>query len=199
MSLEFLLIRHAQSEWNADGRWQGHADPPLSSRGLAQAAELAASLRGESVDRLVCSDLHRALATAEALAPVLGRAPRPDPRYRELDVGDWTGLRRPEIEERDSASLRRFEAGDPDLRPGGGETRREIRTRARRAVEELISEARADRIAVVTHLGFIRALVPGAEVENAEILRLGAEQILAARAVATSRITGGRSTGRTPA
>ncbi len=86
MSPEFLLIRHAQSEWNADGRWQGHADPPLSPRGRAQAQELASNLRGERVDRLVCSDLCRALSTAEALAPVLECLPQPDVRYRERIV-----------------------------------------------------------------------------------------------------------------
>jgi len=175
MSLEFLLIRHAQSEWNADGRWQGHADPPLSARGRAQAEELAARLRGESVDRLVSSDLRRALATAETLAAVLELTPQADPRFRELDVGDWTGLRRPQIEAREGERLRRFDAGDPDLRPGGGETRREIRIRARRGIEALVSDTPAGRVVVVTHLGFIRALVPGAELENAGLLRLSAQ------------------------
>ena len=68
---ELLLIRHAESEWNVLGRWQGHADPPLSPRGLSQARELATRLVAElgrhSVDVLVCSDLRRTRETAEAV------------------------------------------------------------------------------------------------------------------------------------
>ena len=57
----FYLIRHAETQWNADGRWQGHGDPPLSARGRVQAAELATALTGQPVDLLVTSDLQRAL------------------------------------------------------------------------------------------------------------------------------------------
>jgi probable phosphoglycerate mutase len=179
--IRFLLIRHAESTWNAAGRWQGHGDPPLSQRGREQAARCAAKLAGEKVDRLVCSDLRRTRETAEAIAAALGLSPRPDPDLRELDVGAWTGLTRGEIERQSPELLARFESDDPDVRPGGGESRREIRMRTRAAVRRLAEEFPGERIVLVVHLGVIRALAPGAELANAESVELTLDEILDAR------------------
>ena len=176
---EFLLIRHAESGWNADARWQGHADPPLSSRGRQQAKDLALELRDERLDLLLSSDLARALETAEQIGAVHGLALEPDARLRELDIGRWAGLRRSEIEALDPQTLTRFSAGDPDARPGGGETRREIRRRVRIAMLEIAASFPGQRIAVVTHLGVIRALLPGVEARNAEWLRRRPEELAA--------------------
>ena len=63
--------------------------------------------------------------------------------------------------------MRDFERGDPDVRPGGGETRRELRLRVRSAIAALIDANPGRRLAVVTHLGAIRAMLPGVELENA--------------------------------
>ena len=168
METRFLLIRHAQSEWNADGRWQGQADPGLSEEGRAQARALAASLVETPLDVLLASDLDRARQTAEAIGRATGLIPVLDPRFRELDVGSWSGLRREEIEARDPELLARFEAGEPDVRPGGGESRQGIRRRVREAAAELRELYAGSRIALVTHLGVIRALWPGTEMKNAE-------------------------------
>lgn len=165
-----LLIRHAESEWNAAGRWQGQADPPLSERGVAQAEALAERLRGAPADVLRCSDLDRARRTAEILGAAWDRVPVLDPRFRELDVGDWAGLSRDDIARKDPETLAAFEAGDPDARPGGGETRREIRLRVRAAAAALLEEHAGQRIALVTHLGVIRALQPGSDPGNAETI-----------------------------
>jgi len=177
----FLLIRHAESTWNAALRWQGHGDPPLSLRGNEQAAACAAELAGEAIDRLVCSDLRRARETAEPISRVLGLSARSDVGLRELDVGAWTGLTRAEIEARAAELLERFEGGDPDARPGGGESRREIRARTRAVVRRLSEEFPGERIALVVHLGVIRALVPGAEPTNTERLEVTLDEILDAR------------------
>lgn len=175
----FLLIRHAESEWNAAGRWQGQADPPLSVRGRAQARGLGRRLRDRPIEVLLSSDLTRALQTARAVGALHGLSPRPDPRLRELDIGRWSGLLRREIEARDPGLLRRFSAGDPDARPPGGETRREIRQRVRAAMAE-IGAAHPDRtVGVVTHLGVLRALLPGSEVGNACWLEVGQEDLAA--------------------
>lgn len=177
-----LLIRHAESEWNASGRWQGHGDPSLSSRGREQAKRLAESLleqgQGGHLAALFSSDLRRARETAEALAAALGLEAQCDPDLRELDIGDWSGLRREQIEARDAAALERFESNDPDLRPGGGESRRQIRMRARRVVQRLVRDHPGQSIAVVTHLGFLRALIPGSDPANAECIRVSAREAL---------------------
>jgi broad specificity phosphatase PhoE len=168
METRFLLIRHAESEWNADGRWQGQADPGLSPAGRIQAEALAKSLVDERLDLLISSDLDRARQTAERVGQALALTPVLDPRFRELDVGGWSGLRREEIAVRDPALLASFETGDPDVRPGGGESRREIRERVRSAAAELREMYPGRRIALVTHLGVIRALWPASEMKNAE-------------------------------
>lgn len=174
----FLLIRHAESAWNAAGRWQGHADPPLTAWGRRQAAALAEALAGEGIDLLVASDLARARETAGVLGAALGLEPVTDPRFRELDVGSWTGLRREEIAQRDPARLARFDAGDADVPAGGAESRRAIRSRVRNAAARLAAAHPGRRVALVTHLGVIRALLPGAELGNAEWRRARAGELV---------------------
>lgn len=178
---ELILIRHAQSEWNALGRWQGHADPRLSPLGRAQAEALADSMAGEAIDALYSSDLRRALETARAIGKRLGLDVTADAAFRELDVGRWSGLLREEIEAREPELLHEFDSGDPSVRPGGGETRSELRRRARERVALLAHQHPGSRIAVVTHLGFIRALLPDAEPENARALRVTMREALTAR------------------
>lgn len=176
-----VLVRHAQSEWNASGRWQGHADPPLSPEGEAQARALAERMRGRTASLLISSDLRRAVQTAAPLADVLGLEPRVDAALRELDVGRWSGLVRDEIEAMDPDALARFESGDPGFRPGGGESRAALRRRARRAIRRWLAEEPAGRIVVVTHLGFIRALLPGEDPDNAQLVEVTAHDALTRR------------------
>jgi len=154
-----LLIRHAESSWNAAGRWQGHGNPPLSDRGRAQADALARQLAREAIDVLVSSDLRRAAQTAAIVGQARGLRPELNPRLRELDLGDWEGLTRDQIERTAGDVLRRFEAGDLDVRPGGGENLRELEQRAFSAVTELVDAHPGRRLAIVTHLGVIRALL----------------------------------------
>jgi broad specificity phosphatase PhoE len=175
----FLLIRHAESTWNAAGRWQGQGDPPLSDRGRRQAAQLAQALGAEPIDFLIASDLARAAETAAILGRALGLVPRADRRLRELDIGAWTGLTGAEIAHGERELLERFQAGDPDARPGGGESRREIRRRVRGAVGEMTAQHPGRRVALVTHLGVIRALLTNAEPANATWCRLsGGDPVL---------------------
>jgi probable phosphoglycerate mutase len=170
----FWLIRHAESTWNAEARWQGQLDPPLSSAGRAQAERLARELADSGLELLVASDLRRSIDTAAPLARRLGLELRLDPRLRELDAGNWAGLVRGEIARRDAAALARFDAGDPEVRAGGGECRREVAARARSALCALAAAAPGRRIAVVTHGGLVRCLLPGARLANAEWLALPA-------------------------
>jgi len=91
-----LLVRHGESIWNADGRWQGQADPPLSDRGREQAAAAAAAIG--TVDAIVTSDLERAAHTGAIIARILGIEPvLEEPRLRERDAGSLSGLTRHEI------------------------------------------------------------------------------------------------------
>src|ERR1051325_541049 len=91
-----LVVRHGQSTWNADGRWQGQADPPLSDLGVAQAEAAARTVDG--VDVISASDLERAHHTATILAAPRQLEVVADARLRERDAGEWTGLTRVQID-----------------------------------------------------------------------------------------------------
>ena len=114
-----LLVRHGESTWNADGRWQGQADPPLTERGQQQALEAAARIG--TVDAIITSDLERAAHTAAILARTLGvDHVASEPLFRERDAGSLSGLTREQIFEKfpgllpdDPAGHRPGEDGHP--------------------------------------------------------------------------------------
>jgi probable phosphoglycerate mutase len=146
-----LLVRHAQSAWNEAGRWQGHADPPLSDLGRRQAA--AAAGRLGTVDAIVASPLERAHHTAVILAESTGIGPvvvHPD--LIERDVGEWSGLTRAEIETGWPGFL---EAGE---RPAGFEPDEPLVARALAALAELAAAHPGGELLVVTHGGVISAI-----------------------------------------
>ena len=153
-----LLLRHGESTWNADGRWQGQADPPLSSLGERQAREAAARLTAGQFSRVVASDLGRARQTAEILAGALGLTVDVDPDLREIDVGEWQGLTRAEIRQRAPGALADWSEGRSESTPGG-ELRTHLTDRAQRALLRAAAEAGAgDRVLLVSHGALIRNL-----------------------------------------
>jgi probable phosphoglycerate mutase len=158
-----LLIRHGETAWNREERWQGHADVPLCDVGIEQARLLASHLRGPAyrnggrpIRVLYSSDLQRASQTAEVVARALGLETRLDAAWREIDVGRWAGSRREEIREKFADEWRRIEDGE-DLPRGGGETFRGFSARIVAALERLRADHAYQTIAVVTHGGVIRA------------------------------------------
>src|SRR6476646_1743167 len=87
-----LLVRHGETDWNAEGRLQGHTDRPLSDYGRRQARRLAEDLEGEELEAIYSSDLARARETAEIVGERLGLPTLLDPDLREKDWGTWEGL-----------------------------------------------------------------------------------------------------------
>ena len=87
-----LLVRHGETDWNADGRLQGQTDRPLSDFGRRQARRLADELADEELEAIYSSDLSRARETAEIVAERLGLPVVLDPDLREKDWGTWEGL-----------------------------------------------------------------------------------------------------------
>lgn len=153
-----LLIRHGETLWNRERRWQGHADIPLSREGERQAEELARYLQQgfDSVPHLYSSDLARAADTARRIGSALGVHPVLDPAWREMDVGSWSGLSRDEIMQSFPEEWERMAAGE-DLPRGGGETFAGFTRRVVTALARLPEIHRGDNVAVVTHGGVIRA------------------------------------------
>lgn len=152
-----LLVRHGESIWNAEGRWQGAADPPLSEVGRAQAAELAALVKKEDIDLIVASDLCRAIETAEIVAAVIGHEPAIviEPRLRERDVGEISGLTRAEIEERFPGLLEKWRTGELTQMPGGED---DITPRVSAGLQAVADALDGSVVLVVTHGGVIGAI-----------------------------------------
>jgi glucosyl-3-phosphoglycerate phosphatase len=139
-----LLIRHGESTWNAEHRLQGQADPPLSPLGHEQAAALVPFL-DDLPELMLSSDLTRAVQTAAALG-LTGAGT--DPRWREIDIGNWAGHTLDELDPDDVAAWQRGE-----LTPPNAETFAELQARVAVAVDEL----RGEDAVVVTHGGCVRA------------------------------------------
>ena len=94
------MIRHGQTDWNLQKRWQGDTDTPLNATGKAQARALAARLVSWPIENLYSSDLQRAADTAATLGDSLGLEPILDAGWRERDLGELEGLTKEEIEEK---------------------------------------------------------------------------------------------------
>lgn len=156
---ELLLIRHGQSRWNVERRFQGqHPDAPgLSDDGHAQAQALAVELTGQPADAIVTSDLTRAIETGSYLEQAWGVDAVRSPLLREGGVGVFEGLTADEIESQHPGMLEGFFNGGE--RPPGSESMSTIEQRAVAAVDWLAQQARGGRIAAVSHGMFMRLLI----------------------------------------
>jgi broad specificity phosphatase PhoE len=168
---ELILVRHGETDWNRDGRYQGHADPPLNEAGREQARELARTLADLEFAAAYSSDLRRAAETARIILSGRDVELIEDPGLREIDVGSWSGLTRADVE-------LRFPGADEH----DGETRDEHLERVRAAVESIAHRHQGQRVLIVSHGGSIRTLrrhalrvesVPA--VENCTVYRLALE------------------------
>jgi broad specificity phosphatase PhoE len=151
-----LLARHGETDWNADKRWQGQSDRPLTERGRAQGLALAERLTGTDLVAIYSSDLRRARETAEAVAAARGLGVTPLRELREVDVGSWAGLTRAEAAERYPSGFRRWEQGLPGW--DDGETYEQMSKRVITAAGRIARAHPAGPVLVVAHAGPIRAL-----------------------------------------
>ena len=150
------LARHGQTDWNAQRRWQGHADPPLNEQGRAESRALAAALAGRDITALVASDLSRARETAEIVGAALGVEVELDPRLREVDVGEWSGLTPAEVEERFPEGMARRRAGGTGWT--SGEPFEVMAERVVAALADIAAREGERSVLVVTHGGPMRAV-----------------------------------------
>lgn len=154
-STQVLLIRHGQSEGNAEGRFGGHTATPLSPRGLQQAEATAAVLVSESVTAIYSSDLPRALETAAPLAELSGLKVNATEAFRERSVGVMEGLTFEDAAEQHSEQYAALLRRDFEHVLQGGESYRQLLDRAWRKLDEVISENKGGKIVVFSHTGTI--------------------------------------------
>jgi broad specificity phosphatase PhoE len=148
------LIRHGETEWNRDGRIQGHSDPPLSAAGREQAEALAERLAAEPIGELWSSDLRRALETAEPLAAGLGLDIRVSPSLRERSFGVSEGRVEAEVVAELGRDLTAWLG--PDGRHPEGESLRELYERVAAFLDTRLADSPAEEIALVTSGGPVR-------------------------------------------
>ncbi|MGN7977912.1 histidine phosphatase family protein [Microbacterium sp. 22195] len=152
-SIVVHLVRHGESLWNVEGRYQGQQDSGLTADGRAQAARFGEDFARQVTrpDVVVSSDLPRVRDTAQQYADRVGAQVVYDPALREMSVGDWAGMTMEEAEQRHPEIVAAVAAGE-DLRRGGGETFGETRERVAAAIERVVAELEAqdgDRVGVV--------------------------------------------------
>ena len=169
---QLILVRHGETDWNAEGRIQGMLDVPLNALGLRQ-AELAAAELARTIDvaELVSSDLVRTRETAKPINEATGFEPRFDARIRERHFGVWQGMTYEEWRIKDAEGIARYNAGDPDYGPEGGETASQFLARCVSAVSDLVTASKEKTLILVTHGGVVSSMVRHAEGLNPQSAR----------------------------
>jgi broad specificity phosphatase PhoE len=150
-----LLVRHGETDWNRDGRWQGHSDTHLNAAGREQARHVGAELG--DVDVVYSSDLARARETAEIIARELGLEVHRDPRLRERSFGGWEGLTADEIEREFAGAHARWRAGEG---PGADDAEPfdVFAARVGAFLDDALERHPDETVLVVAHGGSIRVI-----------------------------------------
>jgi broad specificity phosphatase PhoE len=172
--LTLYLVRHGQTEWNRQERYQGKTDIPLDDTGRDQARRLAARLAPHGPRIVYSSDLVRAVETARIIAEAAGCPVRTTPQLRERGYGRWEGLTRREIEERDGLVLQHYTIDPIHISPPEGESHLSVRDRVMEALRQIQAETPDGAAVVVGHGGSLRWFVVdalGAPVETSLRLR----------------------------
>lgn len=158
MTLQRLIVmRHGETDWNAEFRMQGHRDIPLNAAGLAQAVAAAPSVAALQPEVIVASDLARASVTADIVAKALNLPVRTDPRLRETSLGLWQGLTRDEVRAQWPGQWEEWRHRGARMSPPEGESRLRVSERAAEVVDELDTEEFGTAL-FVSHGGLIVGL-----------------------------------------
>ena len=153
------LIRHPQTTWNAESRYQGRLDAPLSPQGRRQARLLAAALKHQRFDVMYTSPLQRARALASEIAQASGSPLLVDERLTEIAMGPWEGLYREEIEESYPELYSRWYSDPEGVTFPGAESLSQVMSRACSSIADIFSAHPTGHVGVVSHSAVIRVLV----------------------------------------
>lgn len=146
-----ILIRHGETDWNVEGRYQGQADPSLNGKGHTQAQLLARALAANPPNLLYASPLRRAYETAEVLAGDLRIPLFTDSRLVEIHQGDWQGRLRGEIASKYPDLFKQWETDPWGVTPPGGESLVQVQSRVYAAIDEITARHVGKRIGLVLH------------------------------------------------
>lgn len=160
MAIKLYLIRHGETKGAETKRYKGHIDVPLSENGVEQMKRVAGYLAQEAfLNAIYCSDLSRAVKSAEIIAEPCGLKPVIMPELRERNFGIWEGMSFDEIREKWPDAFNAW-AGNPlKFSPMNGESTIEVRERAMQVFNEIIGKHNEHNIAIVSHGGINRVLL----------------------------------------
>ena len=149
--MRMLLLRHAETDWNRERRFQGGRDVPLSATGRQQAESAARLLAATRLDAVWSSPLVRARDTAAIIAAPHGLAVQEAAAFREMGFGEWEGLTRDEVRERFADANRAWVETPHEATWSGAETLAAVRTRALAGLAALRAAHQGQTICLVTH------------------------------------------------
>ncbi len=142
--MKLFLVRHGETDWNKELRYQGRRNTSLNATGLEQAKRAGEALKGYGLSGLFASDLTRTMQTAQIIGEAVGLEPKEEPRLQEIHFGDWEGRTYPEVFRLYPKEVKMFREQPLETAVPGGE-----------ALEEVCAAASGD-VAAVTHGGPIR-------------------------------------------
>jgi len=157
--VKLFIVRHAESEWNPIGRYQGLLDPGLSERGLKQAELLGRALEKEKIDVIYSSSLKRTHQTAQEIAKRQGLEVIEDRRIIEIDHGVWSGMLVEEVKERFPEDFRMWLEEPHRIKFEGGESLDDVFKRVKDFLEFLREKHWGQTVAIVSHTVPIRAML----------------------------------------
>jgi alpha-ribazole phosphatase len=146
-----VLVRHGQTDWNLEGRYQGQTDLPLNKTGRAQARKLAEQLAGQPFEAIYSSDLKRAHETASLIAKKLGLTVRVEWKLREVNLGQWEGMLVKDIIAQYPTEWEQRQRDPVHRRPPGGESAEELAVRVWTAVDEIARRHAPGPVLIVSH------------------------------------------------
>jgi len=149
--MRLILIRHGETDWNVEGRYQGQEDPPLNQAGMAQSHQLAEELKDLGLDLLYSSPLQRAYQTAAIISQKLDIPLFIDPRLMEIHQGDWQNRLRSEIENLYPDLFQKWQDEPWEAAPPKGETLTQVQDRVYNALDEIISRHQDATSGIVCH------------------------------------------------
>jgi len=159
--MKLLLVRHGETDWNLERRYQSYNDVPLNQIGLQQAEQLAQHLADENIDVIYASDLSRAVKTAEPILNMRkhGLEVQKDARWREISFGKWEGLNHAELQAQWQAEVNAWYADPVHSAPPNGETLLQLSARVQSALDEMKSKHKDETVLLVAHGGTIQVLL----------------------------------------
>ena len=149
--VRIILVRHGETTWNTEGRYQGQEDTPLSPRGLAQGRAAAKALKDTPIDAAVSSPLSRALTTCRFIADLHGLSVETDARLTEISHGTWEGRYADDIEARYPEEFHLWHTRPEQVQMPEGENLEDVRSRARAALEEIATRHEGKTVLIAAH------------------------------------------------